>query len=93
MAAPSGHQPRGSDDLGVFDDAKSYYTEERHMNRAGPRTRTYSQSIQPWKVFHCKRTLMETCKLQSKIMAPKLFLYVPPLRLATIASTSAGLTC
>jgi alpha,alpha-trehalase len=43
MAAPSGHQPRGSDDLGVFDDAKSYYTEERHMNRAGPRTRTYSQ--------------------------------------------------
>uniref|UniRef100_A0A0D2XNJ9 Trehalase n=1 Tax=Fusarium oxysporum (strain Fo5176) TaxID=660025 RepID=A0A0D2XNJ9_FUSOF len=44
MAAPSGHQPRGSDDLGVFDDAKSYYTEERHMNRAGPRTRTYSQN-------------------------------------------------
>ncbi|KAF4455682.1 Neutral trehalase [Fusarium austroafricanum] len=44
MAAPSGHQSRGSDDLGVFDDAKSYYTEERHMNRAGPRTRTYSQN-------------------------------------------------
>jgi hypothetical protein len=43
MAAPSGHRSRGSDDLGVFDDAKSYYTEERHQNRAGPRTRTYSQ--------------------------------------------------
>lgn len=43
MAAPSGHRTRGSDDLGVFDDAKSYYTEERHQNRAGPRTRTYSQ--------------------------------------------------
>jgi hypothetical protein len=43
MAAPSGHRTRGSDDLGVYDDAKSYYTEERHQNRAGPRTRTYSQ--------------------------------------------------
>jgi alpha,alpha-trehalase len=43
MAEPSGHRSRGSDDLGVYDDAKSYYTEERHQNRAGPRTRTYSQ--------------------------------------------------
>lgn len=43
MAAPSNHRSRGSDDLGVFDDAKSYYTAERHQNRAGPRTRTYSQ--------------------------------------------------
>jgi alpha,alpha-trehalase len=37
---------RGStDDLNVFDDARTYYTaEERHRNnRAGPRTRTYSQ--------------------------------------------------
>jgi alpha,alpha-trehalase len=37
---------RGSaEDLGVFDDAKTYYSaEERHRNhRAGPRTRTYSQ--------------------------------------------------
>lgn len=41
MAAPS-HRSRGSDD-GVFDDARTYYTEERHTNRAGPRTRTYSQ--------------------------------------------------
>ncbi|RTE68063.1 Neutral trehalase, partial [Fusarium euwallaceae] len=42
MAAPS-HRSRGSDD-GVFDDARTYYTEERHTNRAGPRTRTYSQN-------------------------------------------------
>ena len=35
-----------SDDLpNVYDDAKTYYTaEDRHRNnRAGPRTRTYSQ--------------------------------------------------
>ncbi|WZH43486.1 trehalase-domain-containing protein [Fusarium acuminatum] len=44
MAEPSGHRSRGSDDMGVYDDAKSYYTEERHQNRAGPRTRTYSQN-------------------------------------------------
>ena len=37
---------RGStDDLNVYDDARTYYTaEDRHRNnRAGPRTRTYSQ--------------------------------------------------
>lgn len=38
---------RGSTDdmLHVYDDARTYYTaEERHRNnRAGPRTRTYSQ--------------------------------------------------
>ncbi|KAM5352283.1 hypothetical protein ACJ41O_005006 [Fusarium nematophilum] len=44
MTAPSGHRSRGSDDQGVFDDAKTYYAEERHLNRAGPRTRTYSQN-------------------------------------------------
>jgi hypothetical protein len=51
VAAAAESQPgppksRGSvDDLGVFDDAKTYYTaDERHSNnRAGPRTRTYSQ--------------------------------------------------
>jgi hypothetical protein len=34
-----------SDELGVYDDARTYYTaEERHrIHRAGPRTRTYSQ--------------------------------------------------
>jgi alpha,alpha-trehalase len=33
------------DHLNVYDDAKTYYTaEDRHRNnRAGPRTRTYSQ--------------------------------------------------
>lgn len=43
-AGPPRH--RGSiDDLGVYDDARTYYTaEERHLNtRSGPRTRTYSQ--------------------------------------------------
>lgn len=46
---PSGgvQKKRGSTDetLNVYDDARTYYTaEERHRNnRAGPRTRTYSQ--------------------------------------------------
>ncbi|GJC98458.1 neutral trehalase [Colletotrichum higginsianum] len=48
MTSPtSQRRPRGSSEdhgAGVFDDAKTYYTsEERHVNRAGPRTRTYSQ--------------------------------------------------
>lgn len=51
MAAPN-PPPNGpprradsTDDHGVFDDAKTYYTaDDRHANsRAGPRTRTYSQ--------------------------------------------------
>ncbi|KAJ9141774.1 Trehalase [Pleurostoma richardsiae] len=33
-----------TDDFNVYDDARTYYTEERHMNRAGARTRTYSQN-------------------------------------------------
>jgi alpha,alpha-trehalase len=38
------HRARGSEDFGVFDDAKTYYaSDERHTNRFGPRTRTYSQ--------------------------------------------------
>lgn len=51
MAAPAPPAPglprsQGStDNLNVYDDARTYYTaEERHRNnRAGPRTRTYSQ--------------------------------------------------
>lgn len=44
MSSASGHRSRGSDDYGVFDDAKTYYaSEERHSNRYGTRTRTYSQ--------------------------------------------------
>ncbi|KAF6842303.1 neutral trehalase [Colletotrichum musicola] len=49
MTSPtSQRRQRGSSDehgFGVFDDAKTYYTsDERHVNRAGPRTRTYSQN-------------------------------------------------
>lgn len=44
MTTPQNHRTRGSDDLGIYDDAKTYYAEERHNQyRAGPRTRTYSQ--------------------------------------------------
>ena len=44
MTTPSGdHRPRKSDDFGVYDDAKTYYAEDRHHNRYGTRTRTYSQ--------------------------------------------------
>jgi len=45
--APGLPRSRGStDDLNVYDDARTYYTaEDRHRNnRAGPRTRTYSQN-------------------------------------------------
>lgn len=45
-APPGPPRTRGaSNEFGVFDDARTYYTaEERHRNnRAGPRTRTYSQ--------------------------------------------------
>ncbi len=47
-AAPGRSLPRShgsSDNLNVYDDARTYYTaEDRHRNnRAGPRTRTYSQ--------------------------------------------------
>ncbi|PNH37314.1 hypothetical protein VD0004_g9474 [Verticillium dahliae] len=47
MSSPTNrrHRNRGSsDEHGIFDDAKTYYTSERHNNRAGPRTRTYSQN-------------------------------------------------
>ncbi|UNI15739.1 Alpha,alpha-trehalase [Purpureocillium takamizusanense] len=45
MASTSNHRARGSDDFGVFDDAKTYYaSEERHTNRFGARTRTFSQN-------------------------------------------------
>lgn len=44
MAESAAHRPRGSEDYGVFDDAKTYYaSEDRHTNRYGGRTRTYSQ--------------------------------------------------
>jgi alpha,alpha-trehalase len=47
-AAPASSLPKrlgSSDELNVYDDARTYYTaEDRHRNnRAGPRTRTYSQ--------------------------------------------------
>jgi alpha,alpha-trehalase len=45
-APPGPPRARGSiDEFNVYDDARTYYTaEERHRNnRAGPRTRTYSQ--------------------------------------------------
>ncbi|KAG7135650.1 Neutral trehalase like protein [Verticillium longisporum] len=47
MSSPTNrrHRNRGSsDEHGIFDDAKTYYTSERHNNRTGPRTRTYSQN-------------------------------------------------
>ncbi|KAK0388226.1 hypothetical protein NLU13_4471 [Sarocladium strictum] len=45
MADTSGHRSRTSDDFGVFDDAKTYYAnDERHNNRSGVRTRTFSQN-------------------------------------------------
>ncbi|KAM0287512.1 hypothetical protein ACHAQH_000466 [Verticillium albo-atrum] len=48
MSSPTSRQHRNrggsSDDRGIFDDAKTYYTSERHISRAGPRTRTYSQN-------------------------------------------------
>lgn len=44
MAEAMNHRQRSSEDYGVYDDAKTYYmTEERHHNRFGARTRTYSQ--------------------------------------------------
>lgn len=43
MADSTDKTPK-ADEYGVFDDAKTYYaSEERHQNRFGPRTRTYSQ--------------------------------------------------
>ncbi|KAK7423600.1 alpha,alpha-trehalase nth1 [Neonectria magnoliae] len=44
MSTPSNHRSRGSDEHGVFDDAKTYYAEERHSRNFGARTRTYSQN-------------------------------------------------
>ncbi|KAF4340314.1 neutral trehalase [Fusarium beomiforme] len=39
------HVTRSSEDLSVFDDAKIYYGSlERHLNKACPRSRTYSQN-------------------------------------------------
>lgn len=44
MTTTAGPPQAGSEDYGVYDDAKTYYTsEERHNNRFGSRTRTYSQ--------------------------------------------------
>jgi alpha,alpha-trehalase len=62
MAGTTNHRPRASEDYGVFDDAKTYYaSDERHRNRYGSRTRTYSQvffviwlaqySIRTWLTF------------------------------------------
>ena len=42
--AEAKHKSTGSDDGGIFDDAKTYYaSDERHRTRFGPRNRTYSQ--------------------------------------------------
>ncbi|CAH0004857.1 unnamed protein product [Clonostachys byssicola] len=45
MSGPGGHRARGSDEYNVYDDAKTYYgSADRHNNRFGTRTRTYSQN-------------------------------------------------
>ncbi|KAH6665892.1 neutral trehalase [Plectosphaerella plurivora] len=49
MTSPTNRRPsrraNSNDDHGVFDDAKTYYTsDERHANKFGVRTRTYSQN-------------------------------------------------
>lgn len=46
MTSPKMPRSRGSvDDHSVFDDARTYYSDERHAhNRAGARTRTFSQN-------------------------------------------------
>lgn len=44
MAGTTKHRSRGSDDYGVYDDAKTYYaSDDRHDKRHGVRTRAYSQ--------------------------------------------------
>jgi hypothetical protein len=44
MVAAADKSRTGSEDYGVYDDAKTYYaSDERHHNRFGSRTRTYSQ--------------------------------------------------
>lgn len=55
MAGALNHKSRGSDDYGVYDDAKTYYaSDERHTNKFGPRTRTYSQ-VEPPIIFFPSR--------------------------------------
>ncbi|KAM4066071.1 trehalase domain-containing protein [Hirsutella rhossiliensis] len=45
MASTVNHRSSGSEDYGVYDDAKTYYaSDERHTRRFGLRTRTYSQN-------------------------------------------------
>ncbi|KFH45862.1 Neutral trehalase-like protein [Hapsidospora chrysogenum ATCC 11550] len=45
MAGTTAHRPHNADDYGVYDDAKTYYaSDDRHNNRHGARTRTYSQN-------------------------------------------------
>ncbi|CAG9951211.1 unnamed protein product [Clonostachys rosea f. rosea IK726] len=45
MSGSGGHRARGSDEYNVYDDAKTYYgSADRHNNRFGARTRTYSQN-------------------------------------------------
>jgi len=44
MAEQASHRTRGSEDYGVYDDAKTYYTSDDRHNKYGPRTRTYSQN-------------------------------------------------
>ncbi|PHH68013.1 hypothetical protein CDD82_919 [Ophiocordyceps australis] len=45
MAQTADHRGRLSDDYGVYDDAKTYYaSDERHTNRLGLRSRTFSQN-------------------------------------------------
>lgn len=64
---PASPRTRGSvDDTGVFDDAKTYYTaDERHtINRAGPRTRTYSQVSHP---SGSRSQLLTGCTLQNSL--------------------------
>lgn len=50
MTEATDHRIRTSEDYGVYDDAKTYYTTEaRHHTRFGARTRTYSQVLCPMK--------------------------------------------
>ncbi|VUC33571.1 unnamed protein product [Clonostachys rosea] len=45
MSESGGHRSRGSEEYNVYDDAKTYYgSADRHNNRFGTRTRTYSQN-------------------------------------------------
>lgn len=44
MAGTTAHRARGSEDYGVYDDAKTYYASDERHQKYGARTRTYSQN-------------------------------------------------